>query len=196
MLLQITFPQWKWGGEHPAHQIDALDQRALDARSAYITQSLDRVRQMKDTLEHAIDQADQELQGGADHVNAARGILRTAYRNCKALKARFFNQMMAAGHMPGEHREPKLMLLDGARIAQDKFLQRLEQYGRPADPAMPGMEPDLPYAGHPIMGPGPMGGETLREIFADILPFSGEGYMDHEWESVATFFMYCEQPHQ
>ena len=132
---------------------------------------------MKDTLEHAIDQADQELQGGAEHVNAARGILRTAYRNCKALKARFFNQMMGAGPVPGEHREPKLMLLDGARIAQDKFLQRS-------------------YAGHPIMGPGPMGGETLREIFADILPFSGEGYMDHEWESVATFFMYCEQPHQ
>ena len=150
---------------------------------------------MKDTLEHAIDQADQELQGGAEHVDAARGILRTAYRNCKALKARFFNQMMGAGSMPGEHREPKLMLLDGARIAQDKFLQKLEQCTG-ISPVHPddGIYSNLPYVGHPVKinGVGSMG-ETLKELFADILPYGGEGYTDPEWESVATFFMYCEQ---
>lgn len=186
------------GGEHPARQMDALDQRALHARNACITQLLDNVRQIKDTLEHAIEQADNELQGGAERVDAAREILRTAYRDCKKLEVRFFQPMPT---MPGEHREPKQMLLDGAKSVQDKLLQKLGTYARPDNPAMPGTGPyDLPYAGHPVMIGDPMegSGETLREVFANILvlPLRGEGYMDHELESAATFLMYCQQQHQ
>ena len=176
------------GGEHPIHQMDELDRLALSAREAYDLRAIESVRHMKETVEMAISNADMSLQGGANQVNDARRILGDAYHDCQLSKVRFFGP--SGMPMPQNFdKEPKLRLIVGARIAQDKFIAKL---GELAPQIHQGA--NIPFAGNPVrVGPTQRPATTLQEYFAGTFSLNGEDYMDNEWENVGAFFMYCEQ---
>ncbi|MBR1734376.1 MAG: hypothetical protein IJ730_02850 [Alphaproteobacteria bacterium] len=121
--------------------------------------------------------ADQELFNGVTHIENARRILENTYCFCTEINPHFID-------VP--EYEPKKMLVDGAKIVRDKFLERLKLLTTNTDSGKNTY--DLPYPGHPIV----MFGnniETLTEAFADIFDKCNI-FSDEEWNNVAVYFEY------